>query len=457
MLARKLASTVFALSALATLLGGGGCQALVGSEVPAFRCEGELDAGVCPEGHYCIGATCARCEETDVCDGRDNDCDGVVDNGSDKDGDGFTLCGRLDPSGERLVDVDCDDNDPRVFPGAEEICNGKDDDCDGLIDNGACPAGQTCAPKTGECVDDAVACTETGCTAPAVCDPGTRRCIEPGAAKLGDPCKSDGECEPGRFCAYAPVLTTDIVQQDGLCTQPCCTSSDCPADFVCFGGGSGGSYCVGKGVVGRPSVGAGAGGTACTQGAECRSGRCNAAGRCEDTCCRPDHCQNGTVCRATSVTGIAGKSAYVLGCERPEGSASVGDNCTGILSDDCAQGVCHDQWRRCVVPCCGSRGCGAMNVPGQGNRQLFCDNVRPYSRNELVTACGNATASRGAKAVGEACSTDAECEGMRCYAAPDGTSYCSDACCTDADCGTSGLVCRPYDVSGFFVLRCLRP
>ncbi|HMV70300.1 MAG TPA: MopE-related protein [Myxococcota bacterium] len=30
--------------------------------------------------------------------------------------------------------VDCDDSDPEVFPGAVEVCNDVDDDCDGLTD-----------------------------------------------------------------------------------------------------------------------------------------------------------------------------------------------------------------------------------------------------------------------------------------------------------------------------------
>ncbi len=63
---------------------------------------------------------------TEICDGLDNDCDGVIPaDETDADGDGYMVC-----------ENDCDDTDPVVNPGATEICNGIDDDCDGDIDEG---------------------------------------------------------------------------------------------------------------------------------------------------------------------------------------------------------------------------------------------------------------------------------------------------------------------------------
>ena len=61
-----------------------------------------------------------------MCDGQDNDCDRLVDGADpdvpDADDDGVNAC------------LDCDDSDPRNYPGNQEVCDGQDNDCDRLVD-----------------------------------------------------------------------------------------------------------------------------------------------------------------------------------------------------------------------------------------------------------------------------------------------------------------------------------
>ncbi|MCP3978224.1 MAG: hypothetical protein GY716_02675 [bacterium] len=60
-----------------------------------------------------------------VCDGIDQNCNGAIDDAPDLDGDGVSQCGG-----------DCDDADATNFPGNSETCDSRDNDCDGLADNG---------------------------------------------------------------------------------------------------------------------------------------------------------------------------------------------------------------------------------------------------------------------------------------------------------------------------------
>ncbi len=89
----------------------------------------------------------------ELCNDVDDDCDGEVDDDAaggewyyvDADADGYGMtayaiqhCGPLE--GWALERGDCDDGDPTVHVGAEEVCNGVDDDCDGRIDDHAADA-----------------------------------------------------------------------------------------------------------------------------------------------------------------------------------------------------------------------------------------------------------------------------------------------------------------------------
>ncbi len=79
---------------------------------------------------------------TEVCDGIDNNCDGRVDEGFDADGDSVATC-----------NGDCDDQNPDVHPYALEECNGIDDNCDGEIDPGFDADGDGYTSCGGDCDD----------------------------------------------------------------------------------------------------------------------------------------------------------------------------------------------------------------------------------------------------------------------------------------------------------------
>ncbi|HKY32739.1 MAG TPA: putative metal-binding motif-containing protein [Candidatus Polarisedimenticolia bacterium] len=81
----------------------------------------------------------------------------------------FTALGPVDMDSDGHNDtLDCDDDDPLTFPGAAEVCNGNDDDCDGLLDEDFDQDQDLYTTCGGDCNDD----------------PNTGRFVNPGATEV---------------------------------------------------------------------------------------------------------------------------------------------------------------------------------------------------------------------------------------------------------------------------------
>jgi hypothetical protein len=111
--------------------------------------EVDADGDGYPEDEDCNDQDAAVYPDADeACNGIDDDCDGDIDEGVtetfylDDDGDGFGAaeayqsCDLTTGSGYVDNGDDCDDSSAEVYPGAEEVCDSVDNDCDDDIDEG---------------------------------------------------------------------------------------------------------------------------------------------------------------------------------------------------------------------------------------------------------------------------------------------------------------------------------
>jgi hypothetical protein len=96
----------------------------------------------------------------------------------DFDGDGFgdlsnpALACML-PGGYAANGDDCDDAESAINPGAAEVCDGNDTNCDGTVDGGpSCATGQpgVCAAGVETCVEASLECLPVTASSPEVCD-----------------------------------------------------------------------------------------------------------------------------------------------------------------------------------------------------------------------------------------------------------------------------------------------
>jgi hypothetical protein len=307
--------------------------------------------GICRPGILtCLGGA-KRCEggvepRAETCNALDDDCDGDADDGINPPGPcpapglvlgqpirgecrpGTNVC-RPDPAqpgGARFV---CQGG---VGPTAE-LCDGKDQDCDGQIDDGAsCPEDQGCGD--GECVPRCGRDGDPACPAGRMCAEGLCRF----AACVRTPCQPGFRCDPARGCIDR------------------CEGVSCPGGTRCQGGEctsclvrgcDTGSVCRGESCVPNPCAG-----LRCTPGSYCRDGAC-VAGCVGVSCTAGEICRDG-VCRADRCAGRACPRGQF--CDPAIGQCAA-DPCASI---SCLPAqICVPGTERCVDDPCQVTSCPA--------------------------------------------------------------------------------------------------
>jgi len=322
---------------------------------------------------------------------------------------------------------DCD----ATVPGPEE-CNGKDDNCDGQIDESTC--------------DDENSCTEDSCNGELGCQ----------HAKLDSvPCDDGDECSFGDECQAGICVGDNVECNDG----EECTDDSCDEDFGCtFEANNAecsdadpctvGDHCIdGECKAGMVIQ--------CDDGNECTDDQCDEAKGCVhlsntkvcddgNACTKGDHCTDG-ICAGQQYVDCNDSNVCtndvcdpVQGCQHYLNDASCDDSDMCTLGDKCQEGECLpgkeldcDDGNLCTNDSC-NQVVGCVHT----NNSNECDDFDPCTVDDYC-AGGVCIGSEGLD-----CSDDNSCTDDYCTPMA-GCSHTPNAiACDDGNVCTVGDACK---------------
>jgi hypothetical protein len=423
---------------------------------------------------------CLDCRDTDGtifpgaterCNGRDDDCDGTIDEGFDADGDGYTTCGTVPGGGLDIRRVDCNDANAFVFPlkttdcgamATPTVANGVDDNCNGYTD-------ETCnclvtRDQDGDGANECVDCNDGNASirpgAPEVCNGVDNDCDRRTVDNCGvsDPCgvkqgntwydfpAGTDQCRPDLICVSN--VSTGARTCGSFCNQTTGTglNDSCAVTEGCY------RNLVDSDNLHLCSVlttGASTTGQTCTASTSCRTGDCQTGdgspAYCSDKCTHESGCSANTTCYAQKQAIVPGPGPQIQGyyyysfCRldtRITAAKNTGATCA---AGECRAGADMCLNGKCAESCCQHSDCGAgynCSIAGpSANTGYVSGGQQIWS---IVPACVP-TPSGATRVSGAACTANTQCRSGICDR---NLNICIDLCCNSSSC-PNGTTCEP--------------